>query len=548
MSRFAAAMFLLSACSGPAVSDGGTDAGADAGPRDWPEAEVPSSTEPEPGIFRDVFSIPAADAPPNPDTGDDTPSALDRVQIVRFRGDAGEARAIVVAMPGLLGGAGSFELLARHIVRRSVESGEPIEVWAIDRRANLLEDLRGLDAAEATGTLDVARGYYFDGETVGGAAFEGFVAQQDVPFMSEWGLAVHLEDVRAVIETVPASERRARVFLMGHSLGASMTEAFAAWRFEDARGSELLAGIVLIDGAISEAPIEETAYLEGTAGGLMSVPGLTTIRAAQRYLALPILGVEVHARAEMTALGALIAPDDVEIDRGRASVLATLMSLPAARVPSMTNAAAFGWGFDAASNGLSFAAVSAGQPAGGSVEEYESLFGSTLTRPSDPEATYTWIDALDATPPELTPLANLAHAWVDGRTNFAEWYFPLRLLLDVSAVGGLATTEGSWQASRGLRAFDGSEIDAPVLAVGAALAPPERYDASRARMAPVGADRPNAGATRDTDAGFRVIDATHMTHIDPLTAADGPANPVPAAIVEFVLANASAGRVTVSFP
>lgn len=536
----------------PPPTDAGLDADAaapeDAGVRDWPAAEVPAVTEPAAGIRREVLTVDGFTPPPNPATSDATPPELNRTQVVRFSAsDEPEVRAVVVAMPGIFGGAGTFEMLARHLVRRSIDAGEPIEVWALDRRSNLLEDLRGLDAAEAMEAPDLARGYYFRGETVGGEAFAGFPEQADVPFMSEWGLETHLEDLRAVVERVPEAHRRARVFLMGHSLGASMTETFAAWRFADGtRGSELLAGLVLVDGAASTEAITETEYQDGTSGGFMSVPGVDSIRASTRYLALPLLGVEVYPRAEIAAMDALYAPDVVQADRGRAMVLAALMSLPAQRIPPMTNAGAFGWAFDDASNGLSFAAVSMGEPTGGPTESYESLFGPTLERPSDPGATYDWIDAPDAAPPERTPLANLAHSWIDGRTNFAEWYFPVRLTLDLAAVGGLTVPEDGWQADRGLRAFDGAAVDAPILAVAAALAPPERYEPIRARVAPVGPDRPNAGATRDTEAGFAIIDVTDETHIDPLTGSDPGPDGVPQGILDFVYANAEAGRVAVA--
>ncbi|MCA9604732.1 MAG: hypothetical protein KC619_04025, partial [Myxococcales bacterium] len=466
---------LLVACDGstPPPADAGLDAGSDpsdaGAPRDWPYAEVPSVTTPEPGLRREVLYVDGVTAPPNPDTGDATPAEANRFPVVRFSAaDTPDVRAVVVAMPGIFGGAGSFEMLARHLVRRSIDAGEPIEVWAIDRRSNLLEDLRGLDAAEAMREPDLARGYYFRSETVDGEAFGGFVDQEDVPYMSEWGLAVHLGDLRALIERV--ADPRARVFLMGHSLGGSLTEAFAAWRFEDGtRGAELLAGMVLVDGAAGVTPIEETDYADGAMGPFGPSPGVNAIRAGNRYLALPLLGLEVYPRAEIAAMDALYAPDEVTTDRGRAEVLGALMSLPTQRVPRMTNAAAFGWAFDDASNGLSFAAVSMGEAIGGPTESYDSLFGATLIRPSDGAATYDWVDAPDTDPPELTPIANLVASWIDGRTNFAEWYFPQRLALDLSAVAGLAVPEDGWQATAGLRAFDGALVDAPVLAIAAGL-------------------------------------------------------------------------------
>ncbi|MBX7190552.1 MAG: hypothetical protein K1X94_00755, partial [Sandaracinaceae bacterium] len=109
---------------------------------DWPASEVPVSTEVEPGIVRELVEIDGFDAPPNPEGTIDTPEAYDRARFVRYRAStATEPRAIVLAMPGIFGGAGSFAPLARAIVRRSRASGSAtgaIEVWAIDRRSNFL--------------------------------------------------------------------------------------------------------------------------------------------------------------------------------------------------------------------------------------------------------------------------------------------------------------------------------------------------------------------------------------------------------------------------
>jgi hypothetical protein len=549
----ALASALLACDPQPAPSDAGTerDAGEDAPAsdafvvvNDWPASEVPASQEVESGIVRELVEIDGHDAPPNPEGSVDTPAVYDRARFVRYRaGSSVEPRAVVIAMPGIFGGAGSFEPLARALVRRSLASGSstgPVEVWAIDRRSNHLEDLRGLDAAEAEGNADIARGYYFGRDTVGGERFGGFVGQDEVAFLSEWGLATHFGDLRAMIERVPERARRGHVFLLGHSLGGSMTETFGAWVFEDGvRGSDLLAGLVLIDGSQSEMPITETEYLEGGGSGFMPITGLTEIRNETRYIALPILGVSVYATAEIVAMAAMLAPDEVRRgDRDRDAVLRTLLG--GARVPPMTNEAAFGFGFDDASNGLSFAAVSMGEPVG-PVEPYESLFGSTLERPSDPSVTYTWIDAPEADPPELTPVANLAAAWVSGRTNFAEWYFPARLTLDLGACGGLGVEEGGWQDAEGLRCRAGAAMDAPVLAIAAGLRDVASYERSRLRGAAIGAGRANAGAGRDTEAGYRVVDATFMTHIDPLTAADTERNMVPEEILAFVAANVESG-------
>jgi hypothetical protein len=545
---------LLLGCPGdPVPSDGGTDAllAPDAPVIDWPASEVPASHTLEGGVVRDVIRVPASTPPPNPTSGTPTPAELNFTQVARYHlGGATSARAIVLAMPGFLGGAGSFDRLARELVRLGGTDPAPIEVWAIDRRSNLLEDLRGLDAAEAEGNPDIAKGYYFGRDTVGGEAFAGFLEQNDLPYASEWGLEMHVEDVRRLIELVPAADRVGHVFLMGHSLGGSFAETFAAWRFEDGvRGAELLAGVILIDGAQGETPSTETEYRGGTSGGPIPAPGLDAIRGGQPYFELPLLGTGVYASAEILSLEAQLMPDAVVADRNREQLLVTLLGLAGrAQVPDMTNAAALGWGFDAASNGLTFAAVSCGSATGGAVEEYDSLLGARLIHPSDPAATYTWIDAYAADPAEHTPLASLAASWTLGRTNFGEWYFPARLPLDLGAVAGLAIPEGGWQAMEGLRAFDGALMDAPVLAIAAGLRPVASYEASRMRGAPIGAGRPHAGTARTDELAYRVVDATFMTHIDPLSAPDTASNPVPDAILAFVGEHVGAGTTSASLP
>ena len=521
-------------------------------PRDWPFAEPPRSSEPEPGITRDVIEIESAAAPMNPLMGIATPAALNRARFVRFHASSGAApSAVILAMPGIFGGAGSFEFLARALVRRSLTSSEgPVEVWAIDRRSNLLEDSRGLDAAEAMRNPDIARGYYNARETIGGQAFPGFVAQRDMLFASEWGLQTHFADLRRVLDLVPASMQKTHVFLLGHSLGASMAETFGAWEFEDGvRGSSLVAGFILIDGAQSVAPMDEMTFRMGGGSGVMPSAGIDMIRSSTPAIALPLLGVSVYVQAEILAMSALYLPEEVRTnDTPRNRVFGTLLGLNPLTLPPMTNEAAFGFGFDESSNGLSFAAVSMGEGTGGPLESYESLFGSTLMRPADRMSTYRWTDASEVTPREATPLANLAHAWFDGRTNFAEWYFPARLASDLAACGGLAVEATAWQAEFGLRCRHGAEMDAPVLAIAAALRLPDDYDFSRSRGAPIGPGRPNAGTPRTEALAYRIVNSAPFTHIDPLTAEDFAGNPVPEAVLSFVRTNAAPGTVTITIP
>ena len=512
--------------------------------------DVPAVTVPEPGVRREVIRLPGVVPPSNPTTGTATPGDYNQTQVLRYRQDRETpvpARAIVVAMPGFLGGGGSLDPLARSLVRRGAAAGEAIEVWAIDRRANLLEDLRGMNAAEATSEPEMAAGYYFGGQALGGVAFPGFVGQADVAYMSEWGLATHVEDLRRVIAQVPAAARRGHVFLLGHSLGAAFAEAYAAWRFADgSRGVDELAGLVLIDGVLGEAPIDEAAYRNGL-GGAFPLPGLDAIRTSTRYVALPFLGVEIYPRVEIMALRVLAHPTAVTADEGRDNALSLLLSLPRERLPRLSDAAALGLGFDDQSSPLGFVRASLGRATGGPLETYQNPFGGDeIVRPSDPAARYDWVDAREAQPAEWTSLAAFAHASADGRSNFAEWYFPARLALDLQAVSGARIPVGGYQEENGLRAYDGGLMDAPILAVSAGLIPATAYDAVRDRVAPViGDGRARGGTPRTDPAAFRVLRADGMSHLDPVLAEDRAENPVPAAVEAFVRDGAAAGTVSV---
>lgn len=521
-------------------------------PVDHPFAEMPASTIAEEGVRRDVFRVPGATPPPNPMTGDETPSELNFTQVLRYRVDTdppAEARAIVVAMPGFLGGGGSIDGLARALVREGLEGGEAIEVWAIDRRSNLLEDLRGADAAEALGDPAIADGYYYDDETVGGVAFEGYVDQSEVPFMSEWGLATHVGDLHAVIGVIPEEHRRTRTFLLGHSLGASFAEAYAAWRFGDGaeatNGYDELAGIILVDGLLDETPSSETDYLAGTMAGGFPQPGVTGIRERTRFTELPLLGIDIYTRSEILSLRALLDPEGVVEDIRRDRILSTLLTLSRNDIPPMTNAAAIALGFDDQHGPLAFARAKLGTLEGPTEEYMSALGGDMLLRPSDPETTYTWNDAPDSG--EVTSIADIGQSFTHGRSNFAEWYFPTRLPVDIGAVGGAAIPEDGWQADAGLRAFDGAAIDAPILAVACGLVgDPAAYEILRERItAPVGDGRPQAGATRDDAAGLTIVDAVDIAHLDPTLSSDPEANATIPETLAFVGLHAAAGGVTV---
>jgi hypothetical protein len=437
-------------------------------------------------------------------------------------------------------------------VKRGNAAMTPVEVWVIDRRSNLLEDLRGMDVADAMRDPELAASYYLRRDlTLDGTAFEGYRGASDpsISYMSEWGMSSLVRDVKAVVDRVPAP--RTHVVLLGHSLGASIVEAFAAWDFDGVAGYRSVAGIAMLDGVAGGASVTEAQYLTtGVMGpGGFGSTSLARLRSAGPYfVALPFLGVQALVVSEIVARRAIVAPDAVVADPDRDALYQVLLGVRA--MPPLTNAAAFGFGFDEASCPLAFARMSVGAPAGGALRMGPNAFDATemLTTPASETDTYRWTDAPMTTPREFTPLASGTAAWATTPTNFSEWYFPSRLSLDASALGDLNFAADAWQVREGIRTTHGREIDVPLLGVATALTGRASvFDRLRARVAAtVGADLPAAGANRMDPRAFRAVFVPRMTHIDPISGADGnPDNPVPELVFTFATGS-TAGAVTPS--
>lgn len=517
-------------------------------------------------IRREVLRVPVPAPPPNPNAAAyaETPPENNAVRVVRYRLDSDPprpARAIAILMPGFLGGAGSFDALARALVRRSTPDAA-IEAWAIDRRSNFLEDHHGLDVAEVRGDPELASRYYFNGDEIEGRRFAGMLPQEQVAFMSEWGLATMISDLQAVLGLVPAASRKSHVVLVGHSLGASIVESYAAWDFTGRPGYEDLAGLVLVDGTTgaegsATPPITQAQYQDGLAGSFPR-PGLNKIRSRDRYYTLPLLGSEVYITAAISGLRAAWRPLDVISDSDRDSALRVLLGLPA--VPPMTNRAVLGFSFDRAYSALSFSAVSCGMGTGGRIEKYRSLLGVDLLHPTDVNATYDWVDFDKTQPTGHTSLTDLAQAWFHGPgLDFAEWYFPARLALDAPAAGSLVLASSDWPRSvYGLRAAHGRTMDLPILALAAGLAgkgggDQHAYDSLRQLVdaVPIGAGRPQQGVPRSRPEAFRVLAYPQLSHIDAILGADSPISQAQewyGALHQFLMRNTTAAGAPVITP
>ncbi len=389
------------------------------------------------------------------------PARYDRVSYERF-GPA-SAKRVLILVPGFQGGAGDFSLIGPEIVRHV----KGLQVWAYDRRSQALEDHTGF----ATGDPDRAFGYYLKGEAVGGKTFAP-VNGASVPYVREWGLKLALEDLRQVVKRARRGGRK--VILGGHSLGASMAVAYAAWDFGGRAGHRDLSALVLVDGGLL---------------GSFTTPQLAGVK--QRLAALQtsdpfadLLNVGVPwAASVLSGTAGMYA-------RLRPDADATLTDFPlippALRAPvPATNEGALGYAFDRTTSPsvLSLIQVRAGR----------------LTTTGDPRP---WQNG------EVTPIQRLARLFGRSPVDATEWYFPVRLSLDVDGASGLGRSDVT--RLLGLREFHRRSIKLPLYALQTDLTGGRVLRGARRLIA----------SSQIPARRSKLVDASATnSHLDPLTAA-----------------------------
>jgi pimeloyl-ACP methyl ester carboxylesterase len=175
-----------------------------------------------------------------------------------------QADAILVLVPGFEGGASTFAILAENLLRRAqTETSLILEVWAVDRRSNQLEDSAGLEIAEREMDPGIGLDFLF-GEQLNlelDATLESELGRRaifynsadDLAFMAQWTTLVHSQDIDSVVEVAREAALNANVFLGGHSAGTGYAARYAATDFDFtglARnpGFAKLRGLVLLEG------------------------------------------------------------------------------------------------------------------------------------------------------------------------------------------------------------------------------------------------------------------------------------------------------------
>jgi pimeloyl-ACP methyl ester carboxylesterase len=352
------------------------------------------------------------------------PASYDKVFVHQF-GPA-KGKKVLVLMPGTSGGAGDFTLAARHLVKQI----KGLQVWSIDRRTQAIEDTDMFEAAlKGNATLQQMFDYYL-GWIDGATPPSQFVFKDGnaFPFARDWGMKVALADARAVVKL--ANRRNRRVVLGGHSLGASLAAAYAAWDFKGRAGFRDLDGIVLIDGGLLgsfdafdlQQAKDQVEALE-TSNPFLDLLGIGFPEAAGLF-------------AEIGGAYARLAPD------ASATTTQGFSLLPDDFDPGfpVTNEALLAHAFDRDTSPpyLGLLHVNAGG----------------LAAAGDPRP---WVDG------GITPASRLADTFGQEPSNGVEWYFPKRLTIDTN--GANQMRRNAVARFLGLRLSHTNRIDIPIYAI-----------------------------------------------------------------------------------
>ena len=220
----------------------------------------------------------------------DAPRACDHIEYLRFRHADGpkkarKADAVMVIIPGFLGGATNFDQLARNTVEAAAKKGKHVEYWALDRRSNCLEDDRGIRAAARAEDYSVAYDYYWGGEPVNGKTFEGFATETEAGFLSSFGLERTLRDWYTVLRSGIRGQRRRerKVVCGGHSLGGPLTAAFSSWDFDGDPETTKDAGYSQCAGLVG---LDTTLELSGSTSGASAIGPPARPRRSKRHRAV----------------------------------------------------------------------------------------------------------------------------------------------------------------------------------------------------------------------------------------------------------------------
>jgi hypothetical protein len=348
---------------------------------------------------------------------------------------------VLILNPGTSASAAYFVPLAKDVVTRT----KGWQVWAVERRENLLEDHSMFNKAKAgTATPQQVFDYYLGHLTDPSIspAFQS-IPTDDVAFARNWGMRVEVEDIRRVVKQ--AKKLGGRVAMGGHSLGGSITTAYATWDFHGKSGASDLWGLVYIDGGSSPAPVTPDAARASLQTLSTSTPWLTF-----GGIPAPLAGLFNTSGS----LSVLTAPDDTSIGWA-------WPALPANLKPPVepTNEAQYGYALDVETSPAGLIAAQA-----------------HLGRLADSGTPRPWIRDGELTP--IRRYAQMFSGWGLKSLDGTAWYHPQRLTIDSGAVA--AGNKNPAQAVLDVRATHGKDLPKRlrIYAFGAALGGQRVLDAA----------------------------------------------------------------------
>lgn len=362
-----------------------------------------------------------------------TPAKYNKVGILKI--GSAKAKNVLVLNPGTSASAAYFAPLARDLTSKA----PGWQVWAVERRENLLEDHSVFNRLKrGAATPKQAFDYYLNWLSDKSITTHYRpIADASVAYAKQWGLRTEIGDLRKVVgEAKKTAGKRGHVVMGGHSLGGTITTAYATWNFGGKPGAQGLSGLVLIDGASRTEAVTVAAANES----------LGKLRAGSPWLAFggipaPFTGLFNTGGS----LNALMAPN-------AASLTQNFPLLPSNLKPPVpaTNLGQYGYALDTETSPPTLAA---GQGHIGSLAPSGSPRG--------------WVQGKD-----ITPIKRFAQMFAGDRLKSLDgtaWYHPLKLTIDAGAVGnGLANPA---QKVLSVRSTKGRALpkDLRIYAFGAAL-------------------------------------------------------------------------------
>lgn len=212
-------------------------------------------------------------------------------------------------------------------------------------------------------------------------------------------MKVAVEDLHAVV--LAAKQHGGKVVLGGHSLGGSITTAYATWDFNGRAGASDLSGLVFDDGGSGPTAVTETA----------ASASLQALQAASPWLSFG--GISAPYAGLYSTVGSMLT----KMDPSGGSIFQGFQLAPAAlRAPvTATNEASYAYALDTKSSPANLRAAQA---------HLGRLAPSGDPRPWDGAG-------------EITPVQRFADMFSGTELmgyDGTAWYHPMRLTIDSGAV------------------------------------------------------------------------------------------------------------------